>query len=73
MSVSRKSLKKLIDSTKRANLTWSDLKQEADIIVSTLKEAGQSLYDPLSIGKSVPLFQPTESNLSPPLNLYPLI
>ena len=50
-------LKNLIDSTKRGNLNWSVLKQEADIIVSTLKEAGQSLYDPLPHGKSVPQFQ----------------
>ena len=59
--------KNLIDSSKRANLTWSELKQEADIIVSTLKEAGQSLYDPLPSGKNVPQFQPAVSPLSPPL------
>ena len=53
MPLSGESLKNLIDSTKRGDLNWSELKQEADIIVSTLKEAGQSLYDPMPHGKKV--------------------
>ena len=47
--------------------SWSQLKDEADIIVSTLREAGQSLYDPLPTGKTIPSFNPSVSPLSPPL------
>jgi hypothetical protein len=50
--------KNLINANKGTTLSWSQLKDEADIIVSTLKEAGQSLYDPLPTGKSVPPFNP---------------
>ena len=35
--------------------------------MSTLKEAGQSLYDPLQNGKNVSPFQPTTFPLSSPL------
>ena len=66
MFVSRQSKENLIDANKGTTLSWSQLKNEADIVVSTLKEAGQSLYDLLSTGKSVPPFNPSVSPLSPP-------
>ena len=58
-----------------ASLTWSELKQEADIIISTLKEAGRLLYDPLPNGRNIPPFQPSVTPLSPPIKVrlhYPI-
>ena len=57
----------LIDANIGTTLSWSQLNDEADIILSTLKEAGPSLYDPLPTGKSVPPFNPSISPLCPPL------
>ena len=57
----------LIDANIGTTLSWSQLNDEADIILSTLKEAGRSLYDPLPTGKSVPPFNPSISPLCPPL------
>ena len=51
--------KNLVEVNRTSNLSWSMFKNEADIIVSTLKEAGQSLYDILPSGKSVPVFNPS--------------
>ena len=51
--------KNLIDANKGTTLSWSQLKDEADIIVSTLKDEGQSLYDPLPTSTSVPPFNPS--------------
>ena len=59
--------KNLIDADKGTTLSWSQIKDEVDIIVSTLKEADQSLYDPLPTGRSVPPFNPSILPLSPPL------
>ena len=59
--------KNLVDANKGTPMTWSEMKDEADIIVSTLKEVGQSLYDTLPTGKSVPPFNPLVSPLSPHL------
>ena len=67
--------KNLIDATNKASLTWSELKQEADIIISTLKEAGRLLYDPLPNGRNIPPFQPSVTPLSPPMKVrlhYPI-
>ena len=41
------------------------IENEADIIVLTLKEAGQSPYDVLPSGKSVPVFNPSVPPFSP--------
>ena len=48
--------KNLIDVNKSSILTWSEFKNKADIIVSILKEAGQSLYDVTPNGKSIRIF-----------------
>ena len=42
--------KNLIDANK-SGLSWPELKSEADMIISTLKQSGQSLYDILPSGK----------------------
>ena len=54
MFISGKFKNEFNDATKKASLTWSELKQEADIIISTLKEAGRLLYDPLPNGRNIP-------------------
>ena len=61
--LSRQSKENLIDANKVITLSWSELKDEANIIVSTLKEVGQSLYDSLPTGKSVSPFYPSVSLL----------
>ena len=48
--------KNLIDIHRYSLLSWLEFKNEADIMVSTLKEAGRTLYNPLPSGKSVPFF-----------------
>jgi hypothetical protein len=59
--------KNLIDANKGLTLNWSEFKNEADVIVSTLLEAGQSLYDVLPTGKTttVPSFNPVVPPLTP--------
>jgi hypothetical protein len=50
--------KNLIDANKKSTLNWSVFKNEADIIVSTLQQAGQSLYDQLPTIKNFPSIHP---------------
>ena len=45
--------KNLIDANK-SGLSWPELKSAADMIISTLKQSGQSLYDNLPSGKPAP-------------------
>jgi hypothetical protein len=65
--------KNLIDANKGSILNWSEFKNEADVIVSTLREAGQSLYDVLPTGKSVPSFNPVVPPLTPFLKSGPTV
>ena len=58
--------KNLIDANK-GTLSWSQLKDDKDIIVSTIKEVDQSLCDPLPTGKSVLPFNPSDLPLNPTL------
>ena len=71
MLISWEFKKNLIEANKNTTLTWSEFKNEADIIISTLKEAGQSLYDNLPNGKQLQPFQPSVQPLSPPLKSGP--
>jgi hypothetical protein len=64
--------KNLIEANKTHSLNWNDLKNEADTIVSTLREAGQSLYDTIP-GKPIAPFMPKVQPLSPPLKSGPTV
>jgi hypothetical protein len=58
----------LNDANKGSTLTWSKFKIEANVIVSTLREAGPTLYDILPTGMNVPSFNHVVPPLTPFLN-----